>query len=348
MYRLLQLILPLQMGLSAPLWWPSAGRIFPFCPIWDGFEGVPVWIVWLGSSLVVASAVARAAGWWSATNHALAGLILMAFLVVLDLNRLQVWVWMWGIFWIIDCLAGERSPAHAWVLAGVYAWGGFNKISPWFVDNFDWFCEAFALTRPLSGVVAAAYGAAVFEMLMGLLLLWAPARKWAVGGVLGLHVYILAVIGPFGHQWNAVVWPWNLAMMGWVWYFFIQHPPDLFQKNRANATAIVLTWILPLLHWWNAWPAALSWTMYANTQREATLRSETGLPCPTLQTIWERKAVYDRYLTIDDWAYEEIRVPAFNSLRNFERALDRVRRCAAVPPESIQLDILTVDRWKRQ
>ena len=352
-YRLLHLSIPLQMALSMALWWPGADRIFPALPLVDMLGATPFWVSGVLSTVLVLITVAYAWGEISAMRFVPTALVLGALLVSLDLNRLQVWVWMWFLLWLADMAGGQKdeksSPfsLHAWVIAGIYAWGGLHKMTPWFSTNFDWFCEAFPVTTPLSGNIWLTYAAAIFEFLLAPLLLWRRTRRVGIGLAILLHGYILLVIGPLGYWYNVVVWPWNITMMGLVVYYFNGEEPVFFPLHLEKGVIWALVWVMPALNIWGYWPESLSWKMYANTQREATIYAPKGSPCEKLAPIWQKYATDGQYLLIDDWSSEELHVPAFNSTRNFKRVLQWVQNCTQPADTTVQLKVLTVSRWSR-
>jgi hypothetical protein len=346
-YRAIQLSIVIQMALSKELWWPSGARLFPLVPAFDVLDGISGWISGLLSSLLALSVIAMVSGFWSKRKHAITGIVLMSLLGIIDLNRLQVWVWMWFLFWILDIWGGGSKHGYRWVLAGIYFWGGLNKLNPWFLDNFDWFCAAFEWSSPFVGNKLAAGLAAIFELVLGMFLLWHSSRRWAIWGVFLIHCYILLVIGPIGYNWNQVVWPWNIAMMGLVWHFFRELGEEKKPICYFIVLVAILVWVMPVLNFFGWWPESFSWKMYSNTQREAGIVSAVGRPCLVLAPYWDRYSVEDRYLQIDDWSYAELKVPAFNSIRTFEKVLVYTRDCSDAPSDRIQLDIYTVNRWKR-
>lgn len=348
MYRAIQISIVIQMALSKELWWPTGARLFPMVPAFDVFDGTSIWISGLLSSILVLSVVAMISGFWSERKHAITAILLMSILGLIDLNRLQVWVWMWFLFWILDIWGDGSKDGYRWLLSGIYFWGGLNKLNPWFSDNFDWFCAVFDWSSVLVGSKLAAVFAAILEMVLGLLLLWRENSRWAILGVILIHCYILLVIGPIGYNWNQVVWPWNIAMMGLVWHFFGELEKKEKKPIRYSVILVaILVWVMPVFNFFGWWPESFSWKMYSNTQREAGIVSTVGRPCWVLAPYWDRYSVEDRYLQIDDWSYAELKVPAFNSIRTFEKVLSYTRGCSDAPSDRIQLDIYTVNRWKR-
>jgi hypothetical protein len=193
-----------------------------------------------------------------------------------------------------------------------------------------------------------AYSAALGEMAIGFLLIWPATRRWGIIGVFALHGYILLVLSPLGLNWNNVVWPWNVAMMALVWHFFNHKEPLTLHFSAVEWTVGILVWVMPVLNIYQWWPESMSWKMYSNTQREASIHSSTGMPCAAISDIWQKKAVDNQYLVIDDWSYQELHVPAFNSMANFNRALAKIRECGHAKPGEVELKTLTVERWKRE
>ena len=157
LYRLLHLTIPLQMALSMALWWPGADRTFPLLPVFDFLGGVPGWISGVLSAALVLTLLVYVFGKLPVAKFVPIALVWLLLLVALDLNRLQVWVWLWILLWLADIVElrkpgnAGRLSLHTWILAGLYAWSGLHKMTPWFSTNFDWFCEAFQATAPFSG-----------------------------------------------------------------------------------------------------------------------------------------------------------------------------------------------------
>ena len=57
-------------------------------------------------------------------------------------------------------------------------------------------------------------------------------RFWAFGAAIAVHGYSLLVLGPLGHNYNWVVWPWNLAMPLLLWVLFAKG--DYWQQKAAQ------------------------------------------------------------------------------------------------------------------
>ena len=400
--RLIALALLGHIVLSWPLWHAGYRLAFPVLPVFGlPFPQTDFWAAlhaWLTVGICLALLWLPNRRWVLAATVAW-----FLWMIVQDITRLQPWMYFYllalGLLLYGVPNRNYLSPKIAlrWLLAAVYCWGGFNKMTPYFTeDNFPWFCEAFYWTKPMGAWPAAGYGVALVELLFAPGLLWRTSRpvfRWVVPG---FHLFIVVALSPLGLDWNAVVIPWNVAMGGMAWVLFgpslspqgissafrnleigyslleigysdkekrsgisnIQQGISNFQVvsreliglslQGAGLGLLTLAWLLPLFNIFHLWPEPLSWKMYSNTQTEATYFQSTAPGSEgTLQRVWDKHA-YDngRKLLLDDWAFEELRVPVFNSRQTFIQ-LARYLCVQNKPPDNSGLLLLSVERWDR-
>jgi hypothetical protein len=181
-------------------------------------------------------------------------------------------------------------------LCAVYFYSGVHKLNlRWIVGSFpSWInpitdrlgIDPAAVPRVMfaGGILAAAGEAA-----LGLALLWPRTRRPAVVGLTLMHVYIMLALTHQGLAGNTVVWPWNVAVVASLWLLFwprgagarldgfIQAwwrglrsrgagmPPRPLRLLWVGV--IVLFGVLPALSFAEAWPASLSFQLYAGKQR---------------------------------------------------------------------------------
>lgn len=340
--RSVLMALTAQLLLSLPLWC-GVGRTFPALPLMGtGMEGSP-------GLLAVTLAFLLVAFLFPQKKWVVAGLSLwLVGLTLLDLNRLQPWLYAYLLCFAVFLFSKNGQAAQVgwqWLLAAVYCWSGFNKITPWFAeDNFPWMCEAFAWTKPLGQQPVLGYGIALFEGLLGLLLLWPRSRRAAVWAVTVFHAYIIASLLALG--WNAVVIPWNLAMVALVWLVFSK-VDFAFPQTQPLRGLLAFIWITPALCFLNLWPHPLSWRMYSNTQPEVTFYVKAAPECAWVQPAWKKHA-FDagRKLSATDWAMDELKVPIF--AHPFAFRAWGCRLCDCVPdPDSAGIYILEVNPWRK-
>lgn len=364
--RIIALAILAHIALSWPLWDGAGNRSFPCLPLLGPAADHFSWFEHLQTAILISLllisgifpqrrvAIVLTTGW-------------LLFLIARDLNRLQPWLYFYLLTlfilitrWRLEQSNGQ-SKAIQWLIAAVYAWGGFNKLTPYFAeDNFPWFCDAFAWAHPLGAFPLAGYGVALAELAFAPGLMWRrtrPVFRWIV--VL-FHVFIAIALSPAGLNWNAVVIPWNLAMAALVWNLFRPgspgtetNTPDPKMRNSirtvvAGAGVFALAWLFPALNIFHYWPEGLSWKMYSNTQTEATFFCPNGAPCPAMEHTWVKNAFGNNNtrLLLDDWAFEELHVPAFNSRHTFKQLAHYLCHCSSAT-DSCTLYLLTVQRWDK-
>lgn len=312
--RISALALIAQIVLSRPLW-SGTDRTFPQIPFW-GAPGLPD--SQTGMLLAAISLLVLAVLIWKPSSKPAVVAVLSWFagMVLLDLNRLQPWLYYYMALWTFSLFdPAEARKGKQWTIAAVYVWGGIWKFTPYFAeDNFAWFCEAFRWSSSLGQFPALGYCIAVAEALLGIGLLWPRTRKLAVWFCLTFHGFIVLALSPLGLDWNAVVIPWNLAMMAHIWLLFRYPDAVSFPQHIPAFALVVWIWLAPVLARAGWSPLAMAWTMYSNTQPEWNIYVDQGLVCDPMKPIWSAHA-YDRKskLLLDDWAMANLRVPAINS-----------------------------------
>lgn len=329
------------MLLSAGLWLPGE-RSFPTLPLFgDAGSRTEIWhsallvllCVWLAICIVRPKKIFL----WPFP-------VLLLLTCVLDLNRLQPWTWFFMLATGMVA-AGTTSSRKAlrWLLAAVYIWGGANKLTPYFAEeNFRWFCEVFETTAFLGQFPALGYAVAVFEIILGVLLIL-PRRK-PVWGWIFIVFHVLIIISLLAARWNYVVIPWNAAM-ALVAFFLLASGEEKKRPNTVQVFLLLLAGFMPLAYYFNEWLYQLSWQLYTNTQPEAVFFSE--IPCDKTGEVWQKKSFDEgRRLLVDDWSIEELGVPMFYSDHTFRQI---GRYLCACSPDFFQtrLIILYVDPWDK-
>ena len=277
-FRILLIGLTLQILLSFSLWWKPNG-VLPYLPMiftegqWLERTSLilfPVFLILIIANLVF---VAR-------RLFLILFLITGLFLVIGNIHRLQVWFYFYGLILFLFLWKNQISgkiilSTIRGVVAGVYFWSGLHKFNIYFLeDNFPWLIEPLGWTSS----AGLAYGAAGVEVLIGIGLLFRPTRNIFVLGSLIFHLVILGLLGPLGHNWNRVVWPWNLVMPILVFFLFYQTEDVKVKKNLtllrvfpAGILVLAMIWILPAFNYLNFTPEQLSFKMYSGSQPEMVL-----------------------------------------------------------------------------
>jgi hypothetical protein len=330
--------------LLAPYLFVSA-RSYPRAPVLDAWPLLPlpldvVVLVGLGGALV-GVALAPQPRWWAA---AAGGLVLI--LAADDQSRWQPWFFQYGLMIGGLALARDTEDAlAAWrtVLIGLYFWSGVQKLNATFMTHlFPWLVEPLTSLLPgaMSRLVLAGWMVVpLTEIVVAVGLAIPRLRNAAVVGAVTTHVVVLALLGPFAHRTNAVVWPWNVAMAALAVLLFWNEGRgglDMLVPRRlgAQAGALVLVGFMPLLSFTGHWDAYLSGALYSGNIEAAVI----GLPeaaVARLPDAARRHVVRNRagasVLDVHEWSMDELGVPPYPEDRVFRAVAREVCRRAGDP-----------------
>jgi len=205
----------------APLW--TNVHAFPLLPIVSGFPVMPhPWDQVLFGAMLL-SLVAAA---WFYRMAVRFFLVTALFAYCEDENRGQPWLYMYWVMLLLSLFPAKTAIAACrWGMSAVYIWSGIQKCNANFFRDepaeflapaIHWHLPAFALQLMRWTVACTPF----IEMGIGLAL-WSPRfRRAAIVAAIIVHAGALLFLGPFGSNYNLVVWPWNLAMPALLWVLF--------------------------------------------------------------------------------------------------------------------------------
>ncbi|MBV9455289.1 MAG: hypothetical protein JOZ19_14435 [Rubrobacter sp.] len=349
----LALALLVEFLLSAKLWISS--RAYPLTPIFEGLPTVPtpideLWLVLL-LFLLVAIVLAR-----RSRAYIIAFVVLAGLLSLFDQSRWQPWFYQFLL--MLTALAlypwGEQNPTKReatlnvcrLIIACTYLWSGFQKLNVSFVDNvYPW------LVEPLGGLLPGSLGALIHPLGIAIPIVEASIgiglltrfRNIAVILALGMHVFILFSIGPFGHDWNTIVWPWNVAMMAFVVILFWQVEGFSAKcvlapgNSPLHGLVLLLFGVMPLFSFFGLWDSYLSASLYSgNTKNGAIYISDavkSRLPVSIRNPALKSQANSANIISVTDWSFEELNVPPYPEDRVFKNVAKSVCDYADDPSE---------------
>jgi hypothetical protein len=316
------------IGLSYPMWLSEA-RYFPLTPLFDFFPALAYpfdYLLLFVTILVIA--VGFIYPFQFLVNFSLLSLILM--LVIFDLNRLQPWVFHYLLILMVFCSITEKAKALAvpslqLIFGAMYFWGGIHKMNPYyFSDVVNWF------TEPLGdGIIITfvAFLVPFLEVFLGIGILFKKLRFPSLIIATLIHLFSLFVVGPLGHNVNTVIWPWNIAMILFIWLIFFRQ--DYYFKNilhiwrlRSVSLLILLTVFLPFLHLFNLWPANLSFNLYSGNTNNGLIfiGEEVKVMLPDIMS----DLVKDNKINVKEWAIKELKTPGWIERKNYINARNLV------------------------
>jgi hypothetical protein len=340
---------------SAPLWQAHdlPPQVPPFGLAPPGWLDLPLFVL----ALAVLLLLLRGGRLAAAAALTFVGAILL--LVAGDQHRWQPEVQMFVVFALglgaCSHVPRSREPVLALLrvyLVSVYAYSGVQKLNPGFVDGIaPW------LVQPATGWIglppdvgnhelwpAVAIAIALTEASVAVLLTLPRTRDGGVALAAAMHAFLLLTLGPLGHNYNAVIWPWNVFMAVAVGALFWRQRAA-FVSLGAHPLAIATAALIALYPAGHAvglidpYPAHNLYTAF-------TGGSSVCLPpgVPITDATWRRHIDVNardvdgqQWQCVDGfgWYMDALRVPPYNAPRL--QAAVAVAACDAFGPEDIEL-----------
>jgi hypothetical protein len=326
----------ISMLLSFNIWMNE--RSFPTSPIFDFlptiFHPIDYIIIVLVFITLILIAIVR-----NPQKLIVLFLVVGLILLVFDLNRWQPWFYqyylMFFLFSFFNYRCDDTKQQVAIIsiikimIAAIYFWSGLHKFNPNFIaDTFPWLMEPITDQlgeNSLSHFKMLGYAFPIIESVSGIFLLINPIKKLGMILIISMHVFILIVIGPLGHNYNPVVWPWNIAMIAFSLILFNNEQDfkaiDFRNMFRYHSIKIVfvLFILMPQLNFFNKWDSYLSHNLYSGNTSSGDLyfSKETKECLPNSIQKYAVISDHEYVIAIKYWCMQETGVPAYPEQRNF-------------------------------
>jgi uncharacterized membrane protein YphA (DoxX/SURF4 family) len=267
--------------------------------------------------------------------------IVAALLGLMDINRFQPWFYQYLLMFFLLCFFNFRCDdtrkqqaivtTFKLMIAAIYFWSGLQKLNPHFLtDTFPWLMEPITNHLPEANINSfkiLGYAFPLIEIFTGICLLINGLQRPAIILASLMHLFILLVLSPFGHNYNYVVWPWNIVMIGLNFVLFFNES-SLGLTDLRNAISyhgpkivVILFVMMPLFNFFNSWSSYLSHNLYSGN-------TDNGVVCISDSVKNKLPANISKYAVADGnqfqinikyWCMQELGVPAFPEKRNFEK-----------------------------
>lgn len=287
----------------------------------------------------------------------------MMLLFFLDsIDRFQPWFFIHYPMLAVLVFSGDRSVSLLqWGMAFMYFWGGVQKLNLNFAwEVFPYFMGPFGLnetfyldphaigSHALPGLNHVAWTIPVIEIFIAVALFVPRCRKWAIVLAVFTHVFILYTLGPFGRNWNSVVWVWNTELILLVVLLFWKeqknfraHFVELNVSVYSKVYALMMG-VFPLFWYLGFWPHALSYHLYSGynpqvnfwfSESSSVKLQETdstvtdidfnGVSPRILETRWIDYTFWDSerresFIMVDHYAMEQLNMPVFSEAYYFK------------------------------
>jgi predicted DCC family thiol-disulfide oxidoreductase YuxK len=278
---------------------------------------------------------------------------------LLDQTRLQPWIYQFGFLlaalalfsWESDDAEGREQALNIarLIVATTYIFSGLQKLNLNFINyDFPWIVEPITNAFPAARGALYALGVAApfIQVGFGVGLLTRKYRRVSLILAVSMHAFILAMFGPFGHNWNDVVWPWTAAMAGLDLLLFTSKQKfsvrDVLWGHRHpyHVCMLVLFAILPFLSFFNLWDSLLSSALYSGNLTEATIyandKGRDSLPA-SIKAYFVHTAPNTNVLNTQRWAIEDLNVIPYPETRVFKKIAKAVCELSQSPSDFVLL-----------
>ena len=334
--------------LLSPRLWVST-RFYPLTPAMQFLKPLPypfdyaAYILLLALLAVTAMARHRSSPrWWIA-----ASVLLLAALCAQDQSRLQPWCYQYAFMLMALTIPDANASLNVCrlIVAAIYFWSGAQKLNPYFApDTFTWLAHPLAAHFPALAIEAG-YAAPFVEIACAIGLLTPKFRTPAIVGLIAMHACILLAIGPLGHGFNTVVWPWNIAMVLFLLLLFRHSEARareiLWGPARFHRLAFMLFGLAPALSFFNLWDSYLSAALYSGNKNQGAIYMTEAvadhLPDEVDDDVSEEADGLDKLL-VNDWSFDELNAPAYPEIRIYRNVARKLCGFAAKPSD-VRLEV---------
>jgi hypothetical protein len=331
------------LSMSPALW--TGPRSYPLAPVsqlFPALNGVVAFGLYATLFVLAAIAVvARRPRWPIAAFLAVIGVFCVA-----DQTRWQPWVFQYSFLLAamaayprkrLDVEGEKQALAMArLIVAGTYIFSGLQKINLNFMENdFPWLVQPITNAFPSSTsfLHVAGMAAPFLQFAFGIGLLTRRYRRASLILAVAMHMFILAMFGPAGLDWNNIVWPWTAAMAIFDILLFSNAPEFSWRdivwsgRNPGHMVAIILFAILPGLSFFNCWDSYLSSALYSGNLTEALIyvsdAGKASLPLAIASRL-VRTSPDTNVLNLQRWAMEDLNVTPYPETRVYKAIAGRV------------------------
>ena len=351
------------MGLLAGLllsWrlWVSSARSYPLTPVFSFLAPLPYpidyGVFFLALFILLFIGVAKT------PRLSLIFLFLISVLLVAeDQSRWRVWFYQY-LFTLGALVIYFRKPGDettrkqamfigGLILTSIYFWSGVQKLNTaFFTKTFPWIISPLANLFPQS--IQPIFNSFAFLALLtevGLSIgLWIPRwRNFFVLLAISMHAFALFLIGPFGHGWNTIAWPWNIAF-GVLAPLLFWNSPISFKdavKGRSKiylaylTCIIILFSLIPALSFFDYWDSYPSFALYSGNTKVGvmSIKESAWEPLPASIKKYTGRREEGFSLRIFDWSLGELGVAPYPEERIYKNILKKLCGAAAAPDDFV-------------
>jgi hypothetical protein len=314
----------------------TTDRLFPTAPVFEILDNIPAAIhlilFFLSLLFLVRLIVLK-------KNKAVLWGLLIAeiFSCLLDQNRWQPWEYqyLFVIFIFIVNATHQKliTVAFTFILVSTYIYSGLGKLNEGFLQTI-WakmilhlFLKIPAHTAKQHWLYYSGYIAGLIELIAGTGLLFLKTRKLSACVLILMHLFILLLLGPFGLWYNKIVWPWNVAMVFYLYLIFLKKAPVIIPFKSIlsgwNIPVFICWGILPALSFAGCWDNYLSSAIYSGRLPKMLICIKDTSKCKPLQKFCRKDLLNtcngEAVIDLQYWAMTETNAAPYPELRVYKK-----------------------------
>jgi len=319
--------------LSWRIW--TTYRLLPTAPFFEGLDRLPALI---HTVLFVLSLLLILLLFFRLNIIFLTGLLTIEiFSCLLDQNRCLPWEYLY-MFIIFIFIVNAGNPklivgCITFLLISTYFYSGLCKLNEGFLQVVWTNMILRSFLKVPAGIVNqnwlhySGYALGLVELLAGVGLFFVKTQVKSAIVLIAMHLGILLLLGPLGFKGYQVLWPWNTALILFLYFIFLKNnePVIVFQSITKgwNKLALVCWGILPALSFWSLWDKSLSSNLFSANLPGMIICVRDTSGCKPLQKFWYKKDSRhicngQAKIDIQAWARIETNVSVYPEMRVFK------------------------------
>jgi len=321
----------------------TTNRLFPTAPVFEIFDNVPVVIhlilFFLSLLFLVLLIVLK-------RNKAVLWGLLIAeiFSCLLDQNTWQPWEYQY-LFVIFIFIVNANNQklitiAFTIILVSTYIYSGFGKLNEGFLQTI-WakmilhlFLKIPTRTAMRHWLYYSGYITGLTELIAGTCLLFLKTRKTAASILILVHFFILLLLGPFGLWYNKIVWPWNIAMIFYLYIIFLGKDTVAISFKPIfsgwNKFVFIFWGILPALNFVGCWDNYLSSGIYSGKLPRMLICIKDTSKCKPLQRFCRKDLLNtcngEAIIDLQYWAMTETNIGPYPEIRVYKKIQGKLEK----------------------
>jgi hypothetical protein len=324
---------------SYNLW--HADRLFPVVPPFAFLENIPniihlglFWVVLMGLLLIP---------FHHNNKYLLFFILLVEFCsCMLDQNRWQPYEFQFFLT-LLFALFYRNNPKQfinyfSFLLVVIYIQSGLHKLSGAFLYSV-WehmiLQRFFGFSREIIQNIYLHYSGllvGLFEFGAGVGLLVFKRKRRVALLLIGMHFFILLVLSPIGINHNSIVWPWNAAMIVFLYVLFCTKKQMHIQwrglVSGYNKIHFVYLGIMPFFCFLGLYDNYLSFNVYSGTAMRLEICIENPEKASEYKPYFQKKGALcksEASIRLNNWSLKEMNIIAYPEERVFRSIIKKFK-----------------------